>query len=270
LLRILKTAVFAAVEQAIGNEASIAIAFSGGLDSSLLARVCKDFGIDVTLLTVGFSASHDIFFSREIASMMNIPHKILNLDRECLQKDIDLICNKVKCNITSHIENCIGFFYIGKFAHSNGYRTVLTANGCDELFCGYDKFRSAYNKGIAGLMKLMEEKIEDELVLMQEISSLAKEFGVRVKHPFLSPAFISFAKGIPVDQKINGPNDLMRKHILRQLAVSMKVPHKSAMQRKKALQYSSLIHSNFCKLYRESGSVSNRSHQATVFTRQKL
>jgi asparagine synthase (glutamine-hydrolysing) len=250
LLRILKTAVFAAVEQAIGNETSIAIAFSGGLDSSLLAQMCKGFGIDVILLTVGFSASHDISFSREIASIMNLPHKILKLDSERFQKDIDQICNKVKCNITSHIENCIGFFYIGKFAHANGYRTVLTANGCDELFCGYDKFRSAYNQGIAGLVKLMEEKLENEFVLMQEIDSVVKEFGVRVKHPFLSPDFISFAKSIPVNQKINGSNDLVRKHILRQLAVSMKVPHQSAMQLKKALQYSSLIHRNFCKLDR--------------------
>jgi asparagine synthase (glutamine-hydrolysing) len=106
LLRILKTAVFAAVEQAIGNETSIAIAFSGGLDSSLLAQMCKGFGIDVILLTVGFSASHDISFSREIASIINLPHKILKLDSERFQKDIDQICNKVKCNI-SILENLL-------------------------------------------------------------------------------------------------------------------------------------------------------------------
>ena len=258
------------MEQAIGNETSIAIAFSGGLDSSLLARLCKDFGIDVILLTVGFSASHDISFSREIASIMNLPHKILKLDTECFQTDIDQICSKVKCNITSHIENCIGFFYIGKFAHSNGYRTVLTANGCDELFCGYDIFRSAYNQGIVGLVKLMEEKLENEFLLMQEIDTVVKEFGVKIKQPFLSPDFISFAKSISVDQKINGPNDLVRKHILRRLAVSMKVPHQSAMRRKKAFQYSSLIHRNFCKLDRELQSLSNRPHQDIVFIKQKL
>ena len=238
------------MEQAIDSETSIAIAFSGGLDSSLLAQICKDFGIDVTLLTVGFSASHDISVSKERASIMNLPHKILKLDSECFEKDIAQIRNKVKCNTTSHIENCIGFFYIGRFAHANGYRTVLTANGLDELFCGYDIFRSAYNKGIAGIVKLMEEKLENEFVLMQEIDSLVKEFGVRVKQPFLSPDFISIAKRVPLNRKINGPNDLMRKHILRQLAVSIEVPHQSAMQRKKALQYSSLIHRHFCKLHR--------------------
>jgi asparagine synthase (glutamine-hydrolysing) len=265
MLRILKTAVFAAVEQAINNETSIAIAFSGGLDSSLLAQICKDLGIDVTLLTVGFSESHDISFSKKIASIMNLPHRVLKLDNECFQRDIDKIRNKVKCNITSHIENCIGFFYIGKLAHANGYRTVLTANGCDELFCGYDIFRSAYNQGVAGFVKLMDEKLENEFILMQEIDSVVKESRVVVKQPFLSSDFISFAKSIPVRQKIKGPNDLVRKHILRQLAVSMEVPLQSATQRKKALQYSSLIHRNFCKLYRESQRLSNMSHQATAF-----
>ena len=260
MLRILKNAVFAAVEQAINNETSIAIAFSGGLDSSLLAQICKDLGIDVTLLTVGFSESHDISFSRKIASIMNLPHRALELDNECFQKDIGEICNRVKCNITSHIENCIGFFYIGKFAHTNGYRTVLAANGCDELFCGYDIFRFAYNQGIAGLVKLMEEKLENELILMQEIDGVVKDSGVVVKQPFLSSDFISFAKSVPVDQKIKGPNDFVRKHILRQLAISIGIPLQSAMQRKKALQYSSLIHRNFCKLYRESQSLSNLSH----------
>lgn len=264
MLKILKTALFTAVEQAINNETSIAIAFSGGLDSSLLAQICKDLGMDVTLLTVGFSGSHDISFSKKIASIMNLPHRVLKLDNECFQKDIDEICYKVKCNITSHIENCIGFFYIGKFAHANGYRTVLTANGCDELFCGYDIFRLAYNQGIAGLVKLMEEKLENEFVLMQEIDSLVKEFGVVVQQPFLSSDFISFAKSVPVDQKIKGPNDLVRKHILRHLAVSMEVPLQSATQRKKALQYSSLIHRNFCKLCRKSQSLSNMSQQATI------
>lgn len=268
MLRILKTAVFAAVEQAINNETSIAIAFSGGLDSSLLAQVCKDLGIDVTLLTIGFSESRDISFSKKIASIMNLPHGVLKLDNECFQKDIYKICNKIKCNITSHIENCIGFFYIGKFAHANGYKTVLTANGCDELFCGYDIFRFACNQGIAELVKLMEEKLENEFTLMQEIDTVVKESGVVVKQPFLSSDFISFAKSIPVGQKIKGPNDLVRKHILRQLAVSMGVPLQSAMQRKKALQYSSLIHRNFCKLYRESQSLTNMSHPATAFIKQ--
>jgi asparagine synthase (glutamine-hydrolysing) len=106
----------------------------------------------------------------------------------------------------------------------------------------------------------MEEKLQNEFILMQEIDGVVKESGVVVKQPFLSSDFISFAKSVPVGQKIKGPNDLVRKHILRQLAVSMEIPLQSAMQRKKALQYSSLIHRNFCKLYRGPRLLSNPHH----------
>ena len=127
------------MEYAIGNETTLAVAFSGGLDEPLLAKICKDIGVDVTLLTVGFSESFDISFSKDIASRMNLPHKVLELDIEFFKENANQIFDKIKCNVTSHIENCIGFYYIGRFARANGFRTVLTANGCDELFCGYDR-----------------------------------------------------------------------------------------------------------------------------------
>lgn len=251
LLEDLIKTLFAAVEDAIGNETNIAVAFSGGLDSSLLAKICKDIGADVTLLTVGFSGSLDIPFSKAIANKMNLPHKVLELDTQSFKENADQIFNKIKCKVASHVENCIGFLFIGRFARANGFRTILSGNGCDELFCGYDRFRSVYNRGERELMILTDTKLKNEFELTQEIDRILNELGVNLLHPFLTSKLISFAKSIPIDQKIRGPCDVMRKHILRQVAVSINVPVQAAMQRKKALQYSSLIHKNFCKLRME-------------------
>jgi asparagine synthase (glutamine-hydrolysing) len=247
MLTRLRNALFSAAQQAIGNETRLGIAFSGGVDSSLLATICKEMGIDATLLTVGFSQSKDIAFSGEIAHLLNMSHKIIKLDSELFQKDASLVYNKIRCNITSHIENCIAFFYIGRFAHNNDLRCVLTANGCDELFCGYDRFRSIYPQGTAAIMDFLEEKLENELVLMQEINRVTQEFHVSIKQPFLLPNFVNFAKGIPIKYKISGPEDTVRKHILRQAAFLIGTPISSIMRRKMALQYSSLIHKNFCR-----------------------
>ena len=76
----------------------------------------------------------------------------------------------------------------------------------------------------------MEDKLANELLLMQEISKVAGGFGVQVRQPFLSPEFVRFAKTIPVGQKIRGPDDLVRKHILRQAALLAGVPEESAMK----------------------------------------
>jgi len=51
-----------------------------------------------------------------------------------------------------------------------------------------------------------------------------------------------------LEQKIKDKDDLMRKHIVRKLAMSIGVPEESALKQKKAMQYGSLIHKNFLKI----------------------
>ena len=129
----------------------------------------------------------------------------------------------------------------------------MSANVCDELFCGYNGYRLAYSGGPQALSQLMEEKIANEQLLVNEIASVAKEYGVVVRQPFLAQKFIAFAKTIPFEEKITGPDDLQRKHILRKVALELRVPEESATKPKKALQYGSQIHKYFQKARRESG-----------------
>ena len=42
------------------SQNKIGIAFSGGVDSTLIAVLCKQMNYDLTLLTIGFADSHDI------------------------------------------------------------------------------------------------------------------------------------------------------------------------------------------------------------------
>lgn len=241
----LKDALYAAARHL--PEKDVAVAFSGGVDSSILAKVCQDTGKQVTLITVGFDSSHDISFSRKIATLLGMPQKIVQLEEASFARDLDTVRRKIGCNNTSHIENCVAYYYIANAAREAGLQTVLSANGCDELFCGYNGYRHVYSRGPAAVAEFMEEKIANELALVQEISAVAGEFGVQVKQPFLSPEFIEFTKTVPLDQKIKGSDDLMRKHILRQAALMIGVPEESATKPKKALQYGSLIHKHFKK-----------------------
>ena len=242
----LKKSLYDAVSETV-PEARVAVAFSGGVDSSLLARICADLGKQVVLLTVGFPGSHDIRFAKSIAEKMGMDHQVLEIDYPDFKKNLPQIRKAIKCDNTSHIENCIAYHYICKLASQNNLKIVLSANGCDELFCGYDGYRRAYSGGDAAIMKMMDEKIVNEFALMGEIAIVAGGFGVAVRQPFLSGRFIEFAKTIPIDQKIKGPDDMTRKHVLRQAAISIGVPEESATKPKKALQYGSSIHKHFKK-----------------------
>ncbi len=235
-------------------EKEVAVAFSGGVDSTLLAVVCRDLGKHVTLVTVGFSGSHDISFSKEIASKVGLPQKIIKLTSASFRKDLVHVLQTVTCGNTSHVENCIAYYYVAQAVGKLGLSVVASANGCDELFCGYNGYRAVYDRGEPAIMEYMESKIKNELALVREISSVATEFYVEVRQPFLTAGFVEFAKkSIPVDQKIKSSDDMMRKHALRQAALALGVPAESALKPKKALQYGSLIHKNYSKSLLSAG-----------------
>ena len=244
----LKHALYDAVSETISEIHKVAVAFSGGVDSSILAKICHDLSKQVTLVTIGFCGSHDIDFSKRIASKMSMEHRVCEIDYADFEENVQHIRQVIRCKNTSHVENCIAYFYICRLAKQNQLSVVLSANGCDELFCGYDGYRGVYDGGEPEISRFMDKKITNEFTLMKEIEILTAQLGVQVRQPFLSPEFIQFAKTIPLDQKIKGPNDMTRKHILRWTALAIGVPEESAMKPKKALQYGSAIHKYFKKI----------------------
>ncbi|MDQ3836867.1 MAG: asparagine synthase C-terminal domain-containing protein, partial [Thermoproteota archaeon] len=157
----------------------------------------------------------------------------------------------IRCSNISHIENCIAYFYVSRLAKQNDLNIVLSANGCDELFCGYDRYRKVYCNGEAEMNRLMEVCLANEFALMEEIKTVSAQLGIQIQQPFLSSKFVQFAKTIPINQKIKGSDDMIRKHILREVAIALGVPEESAMKPKKALQYGSSIHKYFKKAYRK-------------------
>jgi asparagine synthase (glutamine-hydrolysing) len=246
----LRQALHNAVSENISETPRVGVAFSGGVDSSLLAKLCNHLRKQVTLVTVGFPGSHDIDFSKNMASKMGMDHKVYEIEYGDFQEKLQHVRQTIRCSNTSHIENCIAYFYVSRLAKQNELNVVLSANGCDELFCGYDRYRKVYCDGETQINRLMEVSLVNEFALIEEIKTVAAQLGIQVQQPFLSSKFIQFAKAIPIDQKIKGPDDMIRKHILREEALALGVPEESAMKPKKALQYGSSIHKYFKKIDR--------------------
>ena len=230
------------------NSKKIGIAFSGGVDSTLLAKLCSDIGYDITLLTIGFEGSHDVEFSKKIADLLGFKHIVDVISSKSFSEVAKKVRQTIKTENLSWNENCIAFYYVSKLAKAHEIETVLTSNGIDELFCGYNVYREAIDEGKEAVMKLMDVKLDNEIQMMKAVNLISSEYQVKILQPFLSKEFIEFAKKIPITEKIKDKDDLIRKHIVRKLAVSIKVPKESALKRKKALQYGSLIHKNLIKV----------------------
>lgn len=247
------------------HKSPIGIAFSGGVDSTLLAVVCNSMKYDIALLTVGFSKSHDVEFSRTVASKLpfaaDVKHHVLTIldDASNFTSIYDNVRRRVShADGLSWIENSIAFYHLACFARQKSIDALVTANGIDELFCGYDAYRrilsepstagkdaTAYNRLIDDLM---QQKLDNELRMFDAINKIISEFNVALFQPLLSSNFYSVAHGIPLSEKITGPDDLYRKHAIRRLAKTVGVPNISYEKRKKALQYGTGIHKAVLKI----------------------
>ena len=235
-----------AIRETISDK-KIGIAFSGGVDSTLVSKICNDLGFDITLLTIGFPNSHDILFAKDVNKHLNYKHEILEIDEDFFDEIASKISKKIKTDNLSWNENCIAFYHIAKLAQSLGITTVVTANGIDELFCGYNAYREAIEVGEESVLQLMDSKLENELKMMKAVNEVTSELSVKIIQPLLDEQFIKVAKTIPISEKISGKYDLIRKHIIRKLASEIGVPDISVKKRKKALQYGTLIHKALLK-----------------------
>jgi asparagine synthase (glutamine-hydrolysing) len=235
-----------AVKETIPDK-KIGVAFSGGVDSTLLAKLVKDMGYDVHLLTIGFQDSHDINFAKEVNQLLNFPHSISEIDPEKFKEVSQKINQTIKSDNLSWNENSIAFHYVAELAQKNELKTVVTANGIDELFCGYNSYREAIEKGEDEVTKMMDEKLKNEGEMMVAINQVTAEFDVKMVQPFLAPSFVEYSKTIPISEKIHGPDDMQRKHLIRELAMDYGVPEIAAQKQKKALQYGSQIHKSLLK-----------------------
>lgn len=244
----------AKIREAIDNVKmrTVGVAFSGGLDSSLLARICKEAGKNVTLLTVAFSSPRDIKISNDTAKALDlgILHEIV--PPEDLEHGLRTVLSIIEFERIARLENCLCFHYVFRLASEHGIRTVLSANGIDELFCGYHLYKRYFgdNSGIIDLMCTLVETAKKD---KREVGKLSALFGIEYVCPFLSDGFVDFAMKIPVELKIKSEDDNLRKHILREVALELGVPRSAALRAKKAFQYSSGLHKAITKLAKKRG-----------------
>jgi asparagine synthase (glutamine-hydrolysing) len=234
--------------ESVKESKTMGVSFSGGVDSSLLAKITKDLGYDVVLLTMGFEDSHDVEFSKIMAKTLQMNHEIELISEETFSDVAKKIWEMINVDNLSWNENCIAFYYVAKLAKKYNISKVITANGIDELFCGYNSYRDFVPEGEEAVLGLMKEKLDNEIRMMKTVNHITSEFGVQIVQPFLSEKFVEFTKTIPLEHKITDKDDLVRKHIVRKLALSVGVPEESALKQKKAMQYGSLIHKNFLKV----------------------
>ena len=215
------------------NEEKITISFSGGLDSSLLAFLIKNYSPSVKnieLLYTGMVDTTDYYNSRESAEMLGLELKQHILKRDEIIQSKDRIWEIINSNDLIEASYLLPYYIALKHMEN---KTMVTGQGADELFMGYNKFLE--DKENALEQSKQNYKDLNERVKHRE-HLLAKTLGKNLILPFINKELEELVLPLPVNYKIQGERV---KILLRETAKEIGLPKEISERPKKAAQYGS-------------------------------
>ncbi|WP_321421503.1 asparagine synthase (glutamine-hydrolyzing) [uncultured Methanobacterium sp.] len=221
----------------------VGILFSGGVDSTLLAVLCADLGIETELYAVGSEGSPDRVFASKVADDIGLPLHIRMVDEDVVRKYTPLVLNAIEEWNVMKLGVGMTAYLAAEMAHQHGQRVIFSGQGADELFAGYHRYLSFYQqKGEEAQEDLQNDVVNLYHVNLERDDKVTMASSVELRVPYLDLQIINMAMNIPMYYKINGPDDKLRKCILREVASQMGVPSEIVKRPKKAAQYGSGIH----------------------------
>src|SRR3989338_4471274 len=228
------------------------ILFSGGVDSTLIAFLCKKHGFNFTCFTIGLENSQDIEYAKRIAEKYNfdLKHKILPLEE---------FENVIKSTIKILNSDEIVWVSVGSVLYATA-RLALQSNinilfgglGTEEIFAGYQRhedslkdngFQAVHKESWNGLKNMWQRDLLRD-------STIAKSLGIELRTPYMDLEVIKAAMNINPMYKIDKLN---KKIILREIAENFGLEKEFAFRPKKAAQYGSNFVKGIDKLAKKYG-----------------
>lgn len=123
---------------------------SGGVDSSgVVAYMRENTDAPIHTFSIGFKDSPDydeLQYAREISNIFKTNHKEIIVSPSDIREFLPEIVNIFDDPLAD--ATSIPIYFISKLAKENGIKVILTGDGPDELFCGYNRWLKYYNNEI--------------------------------------------------------------------------------------------------------------------------
>jgi asparagine synthase (glutamine-hydrolysing) len=239
-----------AVRERVDGEKRIAVAFSGGLDSSLIAVLAKKGSANMRLFHVSLENQPETIEAQKAASDLKLPIEIYLYS----EKDVENVLPEVVGIIEENdpVKTSIGvpLYWTAKKAAEEGFHVLLAGQGADELFGGYQRYINQYFlRGGEEVRKVMFDDVRRlHETNIERDAKICNFHNVELCLPFAAYQVVKFALKIPLEFKIERRQDSLRKLVLRKVANNLKIPSSIADKPKKAIQYGTGVNSAIKKI----------------------
>ena len=262
----------------------VATGFSGGLDSTVIAKIAKDAGIDLLLVTLGVGRTLEISQAELAAKTIGLPI----VTREFSMNDVAACLDRVLWLIEEpslmKVSVAMAISWIAQIAAESGRHVIMLGQGSDELFGGYKRFATIMGEsGTDAASEAISESIRRaHEVNYQRDEQAVSALRAELRLPFATKKIVEFASRVPLVMKVKSPSDNLRKWILRDAAVKLGIQTMIAMRAKKAIQHASgvekaireiakrhglsasdYLEQRFMTIKNESGAAGDRSNVAS-------
>lgn len=251
-----------AIEKRI-PEKKFGLLFSGGIDSTYLAKYFKDKGYDFTCHTAVLDTSSgtippDLEAAQKVAKELNLKLKVKKIKIEEIPKYLQKIVPLIEDSNVVKVGVALTFYVACETAKENGCKVIFSGLGSEEIFAGYERHKNSANinqECLSGLRKMYERDLyRDDVITMDN--------SLELRLPFLDVELVRYALKIPGNYKIKGE---VTKYILREIALQKGIPEEFALRKKTAAQYGSKFDYALGKLAKQHKFPSKSAYLKTFF-----
>ncbi|KAB1196730.1 MULTISPECIES: asparagine synthase-related protein [Haloferax] len=245
-LATVRDAVFESVN-AISDD-GLAVAFSGGVDSAVVAAGVPD----APCYVVGFEGAHDIAAARDAADTMDRDLRVVELTHDAIERAVPEIVAALGRTNPMDVQIVLPLYLLAERVAADGYDRLAVGQGADELFGGYAKVAKAPDdprveaETVRGAAREMVLTLPDQLE--RDVLTL-RAAGVEPVAPLLDDRVVEAALPLPGELLVA---DGRRKIALR-TAVAEILPESVAEADKKAVQYGTYASRELDRLARQAG-----------------
>lgn len=230
-----------AIEKAVDlRKKDCVVAFSGGVDSALIAKIAQRPSV-----TVGISGSHDLIHAKEVSKEIGLKDtNFIEIMPSEVKRALEIVLPLIPLKTPVEASIATTQYFITKWAQENGYEKIVAGQGADELFGGYARYLETDD-----IEKTLKKDFEGLSMQGKRDQSVAAKNNTYISCPYLDVRVVRAAGEIPPSEMLAGS---IRKYPLREVA-SLYLGDEIAFYGKKAMQYGSGVMKEIQKLARDNG-----------------